>query len=268
MTRRIGMLLCAGVLLGACGGSSTQARRTNEARARVARNERASTIAATPAPGSDPARCDANVADREQSEYDTSGDDVPDVRKVFLVIGAGTPTQRHVLICRESDLNADGAKDVVRYYNDEGRAVREEADRNFDGRMDSSTYFEGGRIVRVEVDANYDGAIDTKIFYERGVAVRSEVDAASRSTATEWRPNQWQYFEQGRMIRMGTDVDGDGRVDRWDRDETIRREATTLGGGENAPTDDSADDGEETAEAPADAGPPDAGPPASGRRRR
>ncbi|MFT5359274.1 MAG: hypothetical protein ACI9KE_006517, partial [Polyangiales bacterium] len=32
------------------------------------------------------------------------------------------------------------------------------------------------------------------------------------------QPDRWEYFEGGRMVRMGTDLDGDGRVDRWDRD--------------------------------------------------
>src|SRR4051812_20072319 len=43
-------------------------------------------------------------AGREISEYDTSGDGHPDVRKVFSKVGEGA-LARLVLICRESDVN-------------------------------------------------------------------------------------------------------------------------------------------------------------------
>lgn len=167
-------------------------------------------------------RCDANAPNREVSEYDTSGDDVPDVRKVFLQVGRA-PLIRLVLICREADLNGDGTKDVVRYYNDEGRPLREEADRNFDGQMDEVIFFEDGRVSRSETDTTGDGKVDTKVFYERGQPVRTERDLAGRSTADRWRPDRWEYFQEGRLVRAGVDLDGDGVVDRWDRDETMRR---------------------------------------------
>lgn len=162
--------------------------------------------------------CDASGSDREVSEYDTSGDSNPDVRRVFRRVG-DPPITRLILSCRESDLNGDGTKDVVRYYNDEGRPLREEADRNFDGRMDTITVFQDGRVVRTELDGNADGRVDTKIFYDDdGDPARTERDLSGRSTSDAWRPDRWEYFENGRMVRMGTDVDGDGRVDRWDRD--------------------------------------------------
>ncbi|MEM9070151.1 MAG: hypothetical protein AAGE52_16710 [Myxococcota bacterium] len=168
-------------------------------------------------------RCDADAPNREVSEYDTSGDEWPDVRKVFLTVGTGRLT-RLILICREADLNGDGTKDVVRFYNDEGRPMREEADRDFDGQMDEITYFERGRIVRQEQDSNADGRVDAKVFYENGRPLRAERDLSNRSTADTWRPDRWEYYENGRMIRMGTDIDGDGRVDRWDRDAAWMRE--------------------------------------------
>jgi hypothetical protein len=207
----IATLLAAGTAAG-CNGSESN-RRPDE------RPERAQSMT----PGSDQGRCDADAPDREMSEYDTSGDAVPDVRKVFLRIGQA-PQIRLVMICREADLNGDGTKDIVRYYTDEGRPLREEADRNFDGQLDELTFFENGRIARIESDSNYDGRVDTKVFYEAGTAIRSERDIAGRSTATDWNPDRWEYFENGRMVRMGTDLDGDGRVDRWDRDEDYRRQ--------------------------------------------
>lgn len=197
------------VALSACGGNQ-QTRST--ARRRATRPT---------SPGEnidDRGRCETDGTDREVSEYDTSGDEVPDVRRVFRRAG-DPPLIRLVLTCREADLNGDGTKDVVRYYNDEGRPLREEADRNFDGQIDTITYFQDGRIVRQEMDENADGRVDMKVFFDdNGQALRAERDLAGRSTPTQWHPDRWEYFERGRMVRMGTDIDGDGRVDRWDRD--------------------------------------------------
>lgn len=139
--------------------------------------------------GSGGERCDSSKKGREMSQYDTTGDGRPDVRKVFLAIGSGVDA-RLVLICRETDVNGDGKKDVIRYYDDDGRSLREEADRNFDGRMDQALVFQDGKVVREELDENYDGKIDSKIFYVDDKPLRAERDLAGRSTATQWRPDR------------------------------------------------------------------------------
>lgn len=167
-------------------------------------------------------RCDATVADRETSEYDTSGDDIPDVRKVFVRLG-DPATSRLVLICREADVNGDGRKDVIRIYDDEGRSLREDVDRNFDGKIDQHTVFQNGQIVVHEYDDNFDGKLDTKIYYDGGKPVRAEKDLAGRSTPDQWRPDRWEYYDDGKTVRMGTDLDGDSRVDRWDRDAAWKK---------------------------------------------
>lgn len=166
----------------------------------------------------DAGRCKPDGPGYEVSEYDTSGDNTPDVRKLFKTMGEGS-LARLVLVCREADLNGDGRKDIVRLYTDEGRPMREEADRDFDGRIDEVTHFTNGRVALQEIDTSGTGMIDTKIFYEGGQPVRAERDMANRSTAAEWRPDRWEYYTDGRTVRVGTDINGDGKVDRWDRDE-------------------------------------------------
>jgi hypothetical protein len=201
-------VLCAVALVASgCGGS----------RPRTGSGEPSIQRAAPRQQVDDHGRCQTSGTDREVSEYDTSGDDHPDVRRVYLRRG-DPPLVRLILACREADLNGDGVKDVVRFYNDEGRPLREEADRNFDGRLDSFSYFQEGRVVRQELDSSGSGRIDTKIFFEGGAIIRTERDLAGRSTESSWRPDRWEYFEGGHMVRMGTDLDGDGTVDRWDRD--------------------------------------------------
>lgn len=176
----------------------------------------------------DAGRCLPDGPGYEVSEYDTSGDNTPYVRKLFKTMGEGS-LSRLVLVCREADLNGDRRKDIVRLYNDEGRPVREESDRDFDGRIDEVTHFTNGRITLREVDTSGDGTIDTKIFYEAGMPVRAERDMNGRSTVAEWQPDRWEYYEEGRTVRVGTDVNGDGKVDRWDRDEARLRKSALAG---------------------------------------
>ena len=176
-------------------------------------------------------RCDASKPGREISEYDTSGDGKYDIRKVFVALGEGVEA-RLVMICREADVNGDGRKDVVRLYDDEGRSLREESDRDFDGRMDMATVYQEGKIVQQEIDENRDGKVDTKLFIQADKFVRTERDLTGRSTPDRWRPDRWEYYEEGRVIRMGTDVDGDSKVDRWDRDSTFKSTAES-----DVPTD-------------------------------
>ncbi|MDD9971920.1 MAG: hypothetical protein OXR73_37085 [Myxococcales bacterium] len=199
--------------------------------------------------GAGGARCDASPSDREAIQYDTSGDTVADVRKVFLRLGIGDAA-RLVMICRESDLNGDGKKDVIRYYDDNGKSLREDSDRNFDDRIDMSTIYQDGKIVRKELDDNHDGKVDAKIYYDGGKPVRAERDLAGRSTPEAWRPDRWEYFEDGQLVRMGTDYDGDNRVDRWDKDSIFEaaakaREEAAAGGADAEEEAEPANEGEE-----------------------
>lgn len=206
------------VVMTACGGGA-QANLDKNGASVTGAASRPKPLAEEPADekGSGGARCDATSSDREAITYDTSGDGNPDVRKVFIRLGLGD-LARLVMICRETDLNGDGTKDVIRYYDNTGASLREDSDRNFDGSVDASVLFQDGRIVRKELDDNYDGVVDAKVYYEDGSPARAERDLAGRSTAQAWRPDRWEYFEDGKVVRMGTDMDGDNSVDRWDRD--------------------------------------------------
>ena len=175
----------------------------------------------------DAGRCMPDGPGYEVSEYDTSGDSTPDVRKLFKKVGEGSLT-RLVLVCREADLNGDRRKDIVRFYDDEGQPIREEADRDFDRRIDEITQFTKGRLALREVDTTGDGVIDTKIYYEAGAPARAERDMSGRSTVAAWQPDRWEYYADGRTVRVGTDLNGDGKVDRWDRDDERIRESASA----------------------------------------
>ncbi len=251
MARSLGLALA--FALAACGGDQRDVDRPDGLEDGEGRSRSMQGGSHRP---DDASRCQVDENIHEVSEYDTTGDEWPDVRKIFLRVGEA-PAYRLVLICREADLNGDGVKDVVRYYTDEGRPLREEADRDFDGQMDEIIFFEGGRIVRIEQDTAGNGRVDTKIYYEEGEPVRAERDMAGRSTASNWQPDRWEYYEDGRMIRMGNDLDGDGRVDRWDRDEEWRRQQEERRAREAA-EEDAEDMGGVTDESDESEGDPDA----------
>lgn len=155
--------------------------------------------------------------DREASEVAGPGSVQPNVRRVYQIVGTGED-QHKVLICREIDTNFDNVKDVVRRYNDKGESVSEEADANYDGRIDTWITFVKGRLAEVKTDTNYDGNPDEWKYYSAG-----KLSRATRDTNRDGKPDVWEIYRDGKLERMGVDVDGDEHVDRWDHDNELRR---------------------------------------------
>ena len=167
----------------------------------------------------DQTKCDwRNRQDRDVVETAGPGSIMPNVRRVFAIVGQGQDRQR-LLVCREIDTNLDGTKDVVRKYNDKGEALFEEADINHDGRIDTWLTFMKGRISEEKTDRNFDGNADEWKYFSGGRITR-----ARRDTNSDGKPDTWEmYASNGTLERMGVDVDGDERVDRWDYDSDVRR---------------------------------------------
>lgn len=156
--------------------------------------------------------------DREVIETAGPGSVTPNVRRVFAIVGQGQDRNR-ILVCREIDTNLDGAKDVVRKYNDKGEALFEDADTNYDGKLDTWLVFSKGHLAEEKLDRNYDGNPDQWKYFNNGHIVR-----AKRDTNNDSKPDVWEmYSTNGALERMGVDVDGDERVDRWDYDTDVRK---------------------------------------------
>jgi len=178
----------------------------------------AQTTKAPPIVTDDKSRCDfKGRTDREVIESTGPGAMTPNVRRVFGIIGEGED-RRRVLFCREIDTNLDGSKDVVRTYSDKGDAVDEQADSNYDGRVDTWIRFSAGRISKVEVDNNGDGRPDETRYYVKG-----KISRVQRDTNGDGKADVWEVYAEGQLERMGVDLDFDGHVDRWDRDEVAHR---------------------------------------------
>ncbi len=166
----------------------------------------------------DRSQCDfKGRKDRDVQETTGPGAVQPNIRRVFAIVGIGEDARR-ILLCREVDTNLDGVKDVVRTYNDKGEAVKEKADTDYDGRIDTWITFSRGRIAKVEEDKDGDGQPDEIRFYIDG-----QLSRVQRDTNHDGKPDIWEIYEKGHLQRMGVDLDHDGHVDRWDRDEEAAR---------------------------------------------
>ena len=99
-------------------------------------------------PADDHSMCDwHNKPELEVSETAGPGAIRPNIRRVYKTFGEGE-TRHKTLICREIDTNLDGIKDVVRTFNAKGEALHEEADTNYDGKIDVWITFVDGRVGR------------------------------------------------------------------------------------------------------------------------
>ena len=168
-------------------------------------------------PADDRTMCDwKNKPELEVSETTGPGAFKPNVRRVYKTYGEGE-TRHKTLICREIDTNLDGIKDVVRTFNAKGEAQHEEADANYDGKLDVWMSFVDGRISEEQVDTNADGRPDVWKYYINGSLSRIQ-----RDTNFDGKPDVWEIYTKGHLERMGVDTTFDGHVDRWERDEELQ----------------------------------------------
>ncbi len=166
----------------------------------------------------DQSRCaDTGGPDREVSETSSTASKEMNVRRVYAHSGHGEERSR-ILICREVDTNFDGIKDVVRTYDDGGDKLMEQADSDYDGRIDTWITFAGSYPTKIEVDMNGDGSPDVVRLY-----VGSQLVRVQRDLNFDGEPDQFEVYRGGRLDRIGVDEDFDGQVDRWDRDEELAR---------------------------------------------
>jgi hypothetical protein len=117
-------------------------------------------------PADDRSMCDYKHPGLESNETAGPGALKPNVRRVYRMEGEGD-ARRKTLVCREIDTNLDGIKDVVRSFNAKGEPVREDADTNYDGKIDSWSTFVGGRMSEEDLDTNHDGRPDQEVLHRR-----------------------------------------------------------------------------------------------------
>ena len=143
-----------------------------------------------------------------EQRIDLNGDDKPEVYN-FYRERAEAP---RLLVRKETDLNWDGRIDVWTWFDENGLIEKEELDGDFDSRRDWVDHYQGGKRVMSEVDTDYNGVFDLFKYYEGGKIRRKE-----RDTNADGRMDYWEYFDdQGKVIKTGKDIDGDGVMDLRD----------------------------------------------------
>jgi hypothetical protein len=182
-------------------------------------------------PADDRSLCDTfvhwkNSPTLEVSETVGPGSIRPNIRRVFKAVGERE--DRHtVLLCREIDSNLDGIKDVVRTFNEKGEPLHEEADTNYDGKIDDWINFADGRIEEEDVDTSLSaGRPNVWKFYLEG-----ELSRVRRNThCPSGKPDVWEIYFHNRLERIGSDQSCDGHVDRWDRDAQLMAQEEAQSG--------------------------------------
>lgn len=175
-------------------------------------------------PDDDHSMCDwKNKPDVEVSETAGPGAIRPNIRRVYKSFG-DDESRRKVVVCREVDTNLDGIKDVVRFFNPKGEAIKEMADTNYDGKIDVWSSFDQGRLVEEDIDTDFDGRVDVWKSYSKGVLTKIKRDRNHNG-----KPDVWEIYVTDKngvphLERMGVDETGDGHVDHWDRDDVLRQQ--------------------------------------------
>jgi len=107
---------------------------------------------------------------------------------------------------------------VVRTFSEKGEPLHEEADTNYDGKIDDWTNFAGGRIEEEDIDTTLSvGRPNVWKFYVDG-----HLSRIRRNThCANGKPDTWEIYFNDRLERVGNDMSCDGHVDRWDRDAQL-----------------------------------------------
>jgi len=140
-----------------------------------------------------------------EQQIDINGDGKADIYNNFQPRTEGV---RH-LVRKEVDLNWDGQVDVRTWFDPSGKIEKEEMDGDFDGHVDWLDHYQGGMRVLSEVYTENDGHFDLFRIYEGGKVRRKE-----RDTNGDQQVDFWEYLdENGNVVKVGQDVDGDGVMD-------------------------------------------------------
>lgn len=136
---------------------------------------------------------------------DFNGDGVVEVKSYYQKRTDGPKALRK----REVDLNRDGRVDVITTFDELGNREKEEMDGDFDGKVDMVDIYVAGKRQSSQVDTDYNGSFDLFRYYEGGKVRRKE-----RDTNLDGKIDfMEQLDENGVIVKIGRDEDGDGDID-------------------------------------------------------
>lgn len=140
-----------------------------------------------------------NTTSSGTEKIDANGDGKPDI---FIVRDGSRE------VCRAVDLNFDGVVDSYSYFDAGGQLRRRENDYDKDGQIDEIITFKGGQIAEKDQSTALAKKLDTWDFYQAGVLMRTERDSNGDGIIDQW----WEYPKPGCPL-IHADMNNDGRPD-------------------------------------------------------
>ena len=224
------------------------------------RNGKAEAETAVTSPGEseqDPPSTDPRIAGRAPKDR-VLPDEIFDRSKEEIPTGTWNNKEPLRVIRLVLDADADGKPELIRFIDrDQGTLIRQEADRNYDGILDSWHEYDAGTLTTRVLDENDDGNPEVFETYREGRISLRELDRDDdgvRDVFYRYRGDSLveerhdadndgtidlvMVYEKRRRVRTEEDTDRDGRMDLWTRyvhDEKLERvgqiERDTTGGG-------------------------------------
>jgi len=123
------------------------------------------------------------------------------------------------------------------YDKQTGRLSRLTHDSSGNGKPDTVAVMDGNHVVRVEADEDENGTVDRWEYYtSSGQATPGQapdvLEHVERATRRDGHINRWEFFENGKLVRVKEDTDGNGKVDKWEQytDGTLTEMALDTAG--------------------------------------
>lgn len=166
-----------------------------------------------------------DAGDLKVQQFDMNHDNTPDAFKYFRSETDAAGKEKLILVKREIDFNFDTKIDVWSVYENDGLTPAEEKyDLDFDGKVDSVVSYKAGVVEKRMLDMNFDGTMEVTKYYD-GTNAQGEENLVrvERDLDRDGRPDQWEYYENGEILKAEEDKDHDGEPDTVLYDATRER---------------------------------------------
>lgn len=125
-----------------------------------------------------------------------------------------------VLAACQSAASSSEAQSRIEPSYDEatGRLTRLSYDSDHDGKHDTWAFMDGARLTKLEADENQDGRIDRWEFYPAtsNGGAKQPPERIERAMRLDGQVSRRELFEDGVMVRVEEDTDGNGKTDKWE----------------------------------------------------
>ncbi len=120
--------------------------------------------------------------------------------------------------CSDPEKARVKATTIPTYDPTTGKLTRLTADLNKNGKIDTWTYMDGAIPLRTEQDRDEDGKIDRWEYVAPDGKILKVLISA---TGDPNRITRWESYEQGRLVLVEEDTNGDGRPDKWEKHNDV-----------------------------------------------